>query len=59
MKDNVIPNLEFKEDFRTEASVLDNDITIVGSPTIDNGISGFSASNYVTLPSNILLNKHA
>lgn len=49
-----IPNLIFREDFVSEDRVLENGIEIIGSPTINNGISGFSSSDYAT----ITLNKY-
>lgn len=45
---NIIPNLQLREEFINDHSVIDNGFEIVGSPTIDNGISGFDATNYAT-----------
>lgn len=47
IKDNIVPNLALREDFKTSTTVAANGITIVGTPTIDNGISGFSATDYL------------
>jgi len=51
---NAIPHRVLTENFRNDHSVLNNNFSLVGSPTINNGVSGFSASDYLTLD-NVLL----
>lgn len=55
---NQVPGLVLWETFKDESSVLNNNLTITGSPLIDNGASGFSSGvNYLSLPqSNAQLN---
>lgn len=52
-RDNIIPHVSFRETLRNEQSVLSNDVTINGSPTISNGIGNFSPLDYITLPGDV------